>query len=63
MSRRNKPKGARQDKLVFRIITPRNFITATELENRMDELLSVEVVDFKTGKKFGTFKLSTADQV
>lgn len=50
----------RENKLVFRIITPRNLITATDIKDKIDELLSVEVIDFKTGKKLGTFKLSTA---
>lgn len=55
----SKKKNNRENKLVFRVITPTKLINVTDLKD-VDDILSVEVVDFKTGKKLGVFTLGVA---
>lgn len=49
-------KGNKKNKLVFKLITPSNLISATSIKD-IDTAISVEVIDFKSGKKIGKFSL------
>ena len=51
--------GKKENKLVFKIVTPKNMVTISDLKD-IDELVMVEVIDFKSGSRIGKFKLSVA---
>lgn len=44
------------NKLVFKIKTPKNFISMKDGDD-IENYIMVDVVEFKSGKKLGTFKL------
>lgn len=51
----------RENRLVYKIKTPKGLVVATDIEKNLDEMLDNEeivVIDFGTGKKLGTFKLN-----
>lgn len=54
---KQKKRGNRINKLYVRFITPTSLITATEVFKNIEDLIQVEVVDFKTGKKISKLPL------
>ena len=60
MSKKRKGvKGKSENKLVFKIITPKNMVTVGDLKD-IDDILMVDVIDYKNGNRVGTFKLGIA---
>lgn len=52
-------KGKGENRLVFKIITPKNMVSVGDLKE-IDDILMVDVIDYKNGSRVGTFKLGVA---
>lgn len=49
--------GKKSNNIVFKIKTPKGMINLKDVEKNIDEFITVDVIEFKTGKKLGNFKL------
>jgi hypothetical protein len=53
----NKSGGKRKNNIVFKIKTPKGLLDIKDIENNIEKFITVDVIEFKTGKKLGNFKL------
>lgn len=50
--------GKKTNNIVFKIKTPKGMINLKDIDNNdIDKYITVDVIEFKTGKKLGNFKL------
>jgi len=49
--------GKKTNNIVFKIKTPKGMINLKDVEENIEEFITVDVIEFKTGKKLGNFKL------
>jgi len=55
---REKTGKASKNMLVFKIKTPDGLIRVQDLQDTLDNVISVEVIDFKSGARLGKYKLN-----
>jgi hypothetical protein len=55
---REKTGKASKNMLVFKIKTPDGLIKVQDLQDTLDNAISVEVIDFKSGARLGKYKLN-----
>lgn len=53
----NKSGGKKTNNIVFKIKTPKGMLNLKDVENNIDQFITIDVIEFKTGKKLGNFKL------
>jgi hypothetical protein len=50
--------GKKTNNIVFKIKTPKGMINLKDIDNdNIDKFITIDVIEFKTGKKLGNFKL------
>lgn len=55
---REKTGKSSKNMLVFKIKTPDGLISVHDLQNSTEDIISVEVIDFKSGARLGKYKLN-----
>jgi hypothetical protein len=54
----NKSSGKKTNNIVFKIKTPKGMINVKDLDgDNIDKYITIDVIEFKSGKKLGNFKL------
>jgi len=49
--------GKTTNNIVFKIKTPKGKINLKDVGDNLEQFITVDVIEFKTGKKLGNFKL------
>ena len=49
--------GKKTNNIVFKIKTPKGMINIKDIDDDLEKYITIDVVEFKTGKKLGNFKL------
>jgi hypothetical protein len=49
--------GKTTNNIVFKIKTPKGMLNLKDVGDNLDQYITVDVIEFKTGKKLGNFKL------
>lgn len=57
MSSNKSGSGKKINNIVFKIKTPKGMLNLKDVENNIEQFITVDVIEFKTGKKLGNFKL------
>jgi len=57
MSSNKSGSGKKTNKIVFKIKTPQGMLNLKDVEDNIEQFITVDVIEFKTGKKLGNFKL------
>ncbi|MDD4052962.1 MAG: hypothetical protein PHR28_13835 [candidate division Zixibacteria bacterium] len=55
---RTKTGKASKNMLVFKIKTPDGLVSVHDLQDNLDQVISVEVIDFKSGSRLGKYTLN-----
>ena len=53
----NKTSGKKTNSIVFKIKTPKGMMNLKDVEDNIEKFITIDVIEFKSGKKLGNFKL------